>query len=116
MYSTGKPVMLSLIQNILLSAVFGALGATILIFSTRQPVPVIGTVDTVAIIDPLKKEMVNNIFNQKEVNDHSDKLRRLDEIITELGKKGITLIEKKAIITKGLMDDYTQEIQNRMGE
>ena len=108
--------MWSVIQNILFSFIFGALGAAIFVFSMKQPAPVMGTVDTVSIIDPIKKQMVSNIINKKDAVEQPKKLEQLDAIMTEFEKSGITLIEKKAIITKGLIHDYTQEIQKRMGE
>lgn len=109
--------MWSVIQNIFLSFIFGAIGAAIFTLFIQHHLPVIGTVDTVAIIDPIKKQMVKNILNQKDKYGIPElKLEQLNKIMAELGKEGITLIEKKAIITKGLIHDYTREIQKRMGE
>ena len=58
--------MFKLIQEILLSVIFGALGASIFIFLTQKPMPNIGMIDTVAIIEPIKRQMINSILDQTD--------------------------------------------------
>lgn len=112
--------MFKLIQQIVFTMIFGALGAAIIVFLTQKQIPIIGTIDSAAIIEPIKREVVNSILNQADEITSKENLKKitkkLNEIITDFGNKGITLIEKKAIVTEGLIHDYTKEIQRRLAK
>lgn len=112
--------MLKFIQEIIISLIFGALGASLFIYFyfNHQSPPIIGIIDSLAIIEGIKQQQVKSILNHTGENPDNLKetTRRINAIMAEFERNGITLIEKKAVVSEGRIHDYTEEIQRRLGQ